>query len=524
MLGMDIQALESHALPPPTLNLEHQKEQARLDKEDRERQAREREARGHIEALLDKRDEEAKQQRIQREAREAMAAGAAARAPVTAAAAAAAVPLASHPASTRAPVVPQRAAPAAAPAAAAQLSPWDEEALRALQPMRPMATRPGATHGRETGWDLPCTAAPRQPLQRTLYHALREEEDALREEDGVLALQARARGRAVRREREEAQRLQWFGYYLREGAAQGQATSTSPEPIPAGLLPPGTTSWYEAALELATSTAEQAQVAAALRDATGGGGGGAPRRHINLAAPGAATGGFAPDDFDLCPDEDGGGELGEGWRQIDDPEVGTYFFNFRTGDSVWERAQTGVAAPPLGSAHEVALATAAIRLQACARGRAARHRGASLRATARAAVRLQASARGRAVRATPAAKHVPSMPRRHATIDARLQASVKPDEGHMPAAPLAGILAAPESLQQHAVAPAPNVPGGAQVPPRDGPAQVERSPSPSPSGQRPQPEPEPQPQPQPQPQPHLNPAPKPRAKTPRARPSAEAEA
>ena len=315
MLGMDIQALESHALPPPTLNLEHQKEQARLDKEDRERQAREREARGHIEALLDKRDEEAKQQRIQREAREAMAAGAAARAPVTAAAAAAAaaaVPLASHPASARAPVVPQRAAPAAAPAAAAQLSPWDEEALRALQPMRPMATRPGATHGRETGWDLPCTAAPRQPLQRTLYHALREEEDALREEDGVLALQARARGRAVRREREEAQRLQWFGYYLREGAAQGQATSTSPEPIPAGLLPPGTTSWYEAALELATSTAEQAQVAAALRDATGGGGGGAPRRYINLAAPGAATGGFAPDDFDLCPDAGDGGELGEG--------------------------------------------------------------------------------------------------------------------------------------------------------------------------------------------------------------------
>ena len=157
----------------------------------------------------------------------------------------------------------------------------------------------------------------------------------------MLALQARARGRAVRREREEAQ--------------PRAATSTSPEPIPAGLLPPGTTSWYEAALELATSTAEQAQVAAALRDATGGGGGGAPRRYINLAAPGAATGGFAPDDFDLCPDEDGGGELGEGWRQIDDPEVGTYFFNFRTGDSVWERAQTGVAAPPLGSAHEVAV-------------------------------------------------------------------------------------------------------------------------------------------------------------------------
>ena len=95
------------------------------------------------------------------------------------------------------------------------------------------------------------------------------------------------------------------------------------------------------------------------------------------------------------------------------------------------------------------------------------------------------------------------MPRRHATIDARLQASVKSDEGHVPAvdAPLAGMLAAPESLQQQAVAPAPNVPGGAQVPPRDGPAQVERSPSPSPSGQRPQPQPEPQLESQPQPQP-----------------------
>ena len=61
MLGMDIKDPE---LPPPTLNLGHQKEQARLDKEDRERQAREREARGAIEALLDKRDEEAKLQRI----------------------------------------------------------------------------------------------------------------------------------------------------------------------------------------------------------------------------------------------------------------------------------------------------------------------------------------------------------------------------------------------------------------------------------------------------------------------------
>ena len=61
VLGMDIKDPE---LPPPTLNLGHQKEQARLDKEDRERQAREREARGAIEALLDKRDEEAKLQRI----------------------------------------------------------------------------------------------------------------------------------------------------------------------------------------------------------------------------------------------------------------------------------------------------------------------------------------------------------------------------------------------------------------------------------------------------------------------------
>ena len=69
VLGMDIKDPE---LPPPTLNLGHQKEQARLDKEDRERQAREREARGAIEALLDKRDEEAKLQRIRQ--REAMAA------------------------------------------------------------------------------------------------------------------------------------------------------------------------------------------------------------------------------------------------------------------------------------------------------------------------------------------------------------------------------------------------------------------------------------------------------------------
>ena len=510
MLGMDLQAVE-RALPAPTLNLEHQKKQALLDKEDRERQAREREARVHIEALLDKRDEEAKQQHIRQKAREATAAAeaaaasqpratsAVARAPVAATATAlAAAPVTSRAASALAPVAAQPA-PAAAPAAAAQLSPWDEEARRALQPMRPMAARPGAAHGWETGWDLPCTAAPRQPLQRTLYHALREEEDALREEDGVLALQARARGRAVRREREEDQRLEWFGYYLRVGAGQGQATPTSSEPIPADLLPPGTvTSWYEAALELATSTAEQAQVAAALRDATGGGGG-APRRYTNLAAPGAATGGFAPDDFDLCPDAGDGGELGEGWRQIDDPEVGTYFFNFRTGDSVWERAQTGVAAPPLASAQEVVLATAAIRLQACARGRAARHRGASLRATALAAIRLQG---GRAVHATPMAKHVPSMPQRQSTIDARLQASVKSDEGHMPAVdtPLAGMLATPESLQQQphaAAAPEPSVPGGAQVPSRDDPAQLERPPSPSPSAQQQQSQPVSQPQPQP---------------------------
>ena len=510
MLGMDLQAVE-RALPAPTLNLEHQKKQALLDKEDRERQAREREARVHIEALLDKRDEEAKQQHIRQKAREATAAAeaaaasqpratsAVARAPVAATATAlAAAPVTSRAASALAPVAAQPA-PAAAPAAAAQLSPWDEEARRALQPMRPMAARPGAAHGWETGWDLPCTAAPRQPLQRTLYHALREEEDALREEDGVLALQARARGRAVRREREEDQRLEWFGYYLRVGAGQGQATPTSSEPIPADLLSPGTvTSWYEAALELATSTAEQAQVAAALRDATGGGGG-APRRYTNLAAPGAATGGFAPDDFDLCPDAGDGGELGEGWRQIDDPEVGTYFFNFRTGDSVWERAQTGVAAPPLASAQEVVLATAAIRLQACARGRAARHRGASLRATALAAIRLQG---GRAVHATPMANHVPSMPQRQSTIDARLQASVKSDEGHMPAVdtPLAGMLATPESLQQQphaAAAPEPSVPGGAQVPSRDDPAQLERPPSPSPSAQQQQSQPVSQPQPQP---------------------------
>ena len=213
----------------------------------------------------------------------------------------------------------------------------------------------------------------------------------------------------------------------------------------------------------------------------------------------AATGGFAPDDFDLCPDAGDGGELGEGWRQIDDPEVGTYFFNFRTGDSVWERAQTGVAAPPLASAQEVVLATAAIRLQACARGRAARHRGASLRATALAAIRLQG---GRAVHATPMANHVPSMPQRQSTIDARLQASVKSDEGHMPAVdtPLAGMLATPESLQQQphaAAAPEPSVPGGAQVPSRDDPAQLERPPSPSPSAQQQQSQPVSQPQPQP---------------------------
>ena len=39
VLGMDIKDPE---LPPPTLNLGHQMEQARLDKEDRERQARDR--------------------------------------------------------------------------------------------------------------------------------------------------------------------------------------------------------------------------------------------------------------------------------------------------------------------------------------------------------------------------------------------------------------------------------------------------------------------------------------------------
>ena len=43
MLGMDIKDPE---LPPPSLNLGHQKELARLDKEGRERQAREREASG----------------------------------------------------------------------------------------------------------------------------------------------------------------------------------------------------------------------------------------------------------------------------------------------------------------------------------------------------------------------------------------------------------------------------------------------------------------------------------------------
>ena len=496
MLGMDIKHPE---LPPPTLNLGHQKEQARLDKEDRERQAREREARGAIEALLDKRDEEAKQQRIrQREAMvaaeaaaaEAAAASqprtapAAARASVTATAAASAVaPIASHPAPAHAPVVPPPAPPAAA-----QRSLWDEEARRALQPMGPMVARPGAAQGWETGWDLPCTAAPLRPLQRRLYHALGEEAAARRAEECALALQARARGRAVRREREEAQRLQRFAYYL----GQGQAASASTEPTnPTGVpppslpasLPPGTTSWYEAALELATSTAEQAQVAAALRDATGGG---APRRYICLGAPGAATGGFALDDFDLCPDCGEGSELGEGWRQIDDPEAGRYFFNFRTGESVWERAQTGVAAPPLASAQEAVLATAAIRLQACARGRAARQKGASLRVASRAAVRLQACARGRAVRATPAATHVPSMPLWRPSLDVRLQESVRSEEGRPPAvaAPLAGRLATPESVQQQA-----------HLPPRESPAQVQRPPSPEPSGQPPQPQPQPQPQP-----------------------------
>ena len=476
VLGMDIKDPE---LPPPTLNLGHQKEQARLDKEDRERQAREREARGAIEALLDKRDEEAKLQRIRQ--REAMAAAeaaaasqprtapAAARASATATAAASAVaPIASHPAPAHAPVVPPPVVPqpalAAALPAAAQRSLWDEEARRALQPMGPMVPRPGAAQGWETGWDLPCTVAPLKPLQRRLCHALGEEEAARRAEEGALALQARARGRAVRREREEAQRIQRFAYYL----GQGQAASASTEPT-------NPTAWYAAALELATSTAEQAQVAAALRDATGGG---APRRYINLAAPGAATGGFALDDFDLSGSELGS-ELGEGWRQIDDPEVGSYFFNFRTGESVWERAQTGVAAPPLASAQEAALARAAIRLQACARGRAARQKGASLRAASRAAVRLQACARGRAVRATPAARHVPSMPQRKHSLDVRLQESVKSEEGRPPAvaAPLAGRLATPESVQQQA-----------HLPPREPPAQVERPPSPEPSGQRPQPD------------------------------------
>ena len=436
VLGMDIKDPE---LPPPTLNLGHQKEQARLDKEDKERQAREREARGAIEALLDKRDEEAKLQRIRQ--REAMAAAeaaaasqprtapAAARASATATAAASAVaPIASDPAPAHAPVVPPPVVPqpalAAAPPAAAQRSLWDEEARRALQPMGPMVPRPGAAQGWETGWDLPCTAAPLKPLQRRLCHTLGEEEAARRAEEGALALQARARGRAVRREREEAQRLQRFAYYL----GQGQAASASTEPT-------NPTAWYAAALELATSTAEQAQVAAALRDATGGG---APRRYINLAAPGAATGGFALDDFDLCPDGGEGSELGEGWRQIDDPEVGSYFFNFRTGESVWERAQTGVAAPPLASAQEAALARAAIRLQACARGRAARQKGASLRAASRAAVRLQACARGRAVRATPAARHVPSTPQRKHSLDVQLQESVKSEEPtakHVPSMP-----------------------------------------------------------------------------------------
>ena len=39
------------------------------------------------------------------------------------------------------------------------------------------------------------------------------------------------------------------------------------------------------------------------------------------------------DDLDLCTEEG----LSEGWKQIDDPEAGTYFFNFLTGESVWER-------------------------------------------------------------------------------------------------------------------------------------------------------------------------------------------
>merc|ERR1719469_488927 len=80
VLGMDhvVLAVEKHALPPPILNLENKKEQALLDKEDRERQAREREARRRTEALLDKRDEERKQHRIRQKVKEAMAAAEAA--------------------------------------------------------------------------------------------------------------------------------------------------------------------------------------------------------------------------------------------------------------------------------------------------------------------------------------------------------------------------------------------------------------------------------------------------------------
>ena len=78
------------------------------------------------------------------------------------------------------------------------------------------------------------------------------------------------------------------------------------------------------------------------------------------------------------------------------------------------------------------------------------------------------------------------MPQRKHSLDVRLQESVKSEEGRPPAvaAPLAGRLATPESVQQQA-----------HLPPREPPTQVERPPSPEPSGQWPQPQPQPQPQP-----------------------------
>ena len=110
------------------------------------------------------------------------------------------------------------------------------------------------------GWDMPCTPAPRGADARMLY-------DEARESHASLVMQKTARGRAARRDDEEARRREWFEYYVASGD-------------------------YQAALELATSTGEQAIVAEAWHDAHAPRA--APARYIDLSRPGVATGGFAP--------------------------------------------------------------------------------------------------------------------------------------------------------------------------------------------------------------------------------------